>query len=159
MSKTITKDELKKILEDHAIWLSGEGGERADLRGADLSYADLRGADLSYAYLRDANLRDTDLSYTNLSCADLRGAQLWNCAGNRREIKSIFVYKSYPISYTATNLQIGCENHTISEWWDFDHKRILAMDGDKALEFWRENKDFIKMTIEKYPAVKTGDES
>lgn len=35
-------NELKKILELHAKWLNGEeGGERADLREADLGHADL----------------------------------------------------------------------------------------------------------------------
>lgn len=30
------------------------------------------------------------------------------------------------------------------------------MDGKKALKFWRENKDFIRMTVEKFPATPTG---
>ncbi|HAB0785633.1 TPA_asm: hypothetical protein GIO56_14765, partial [Listeria monocytogenes] len=61
-------------------------GERANLRGANLSYADLscanlrganlRGANLSYADLSCANLRVANLSYADLSCANLRGANL-----------------------------------------------------------------------------------
>ena len=47
--------DIKLILEKHAKWLRGEdGGERADLRGADLSGADLRGANLHSADLRGA---------------------------------------------------------------------------------------------------------
>ena len=37
----MNQEELSKILEAHAKWLRGEGGERADLRSADLSCADL----------------------------------------------------------------------------------------------------------------------
>ena len=57
-------NELKEILRKHKLWLNGEeGGERADLRGANLI-----GADLSRADLRGANLIGADLSR-----ADLRG--------------------------------------------------------------------------------------
>ena len=42
--------DLKAILDKHAKWLRGaEGGERANLSGADLFCADLSGADLSGA--------------------------------------------------------------------------------------------------------------
>ena len=78
--------DLKKILDEHLLWLNGEGGSRADLRGANLfganlSDADLRGANLSDADLRGANLscanlRGADLSCADLSCANLRGASM-----------------------------------------------------------------------------------
>jgi len=41
------------------------------------------------------------------------------------------------------------------DWWEFDDKKILEMDGKRALKFWRENKEFIKMAIEKFPATQT----
>ena len=63
--------DLKKILEEHLLWLNGKGGSRADLRDADLCNADLRDADL-----RDADLSDADLRGANLRCADLRDADL-----------------------------------------------------------------------------------
>jgi len=79
--------DLKKILDEHLLWLNGEGGSRADLSGAnlsgaDLSFANLRGADLSFANLRDAdlsfaNLRDADLSGADLSFANLSNANLF----------------------------------------------------------------------------------
>ena len=93
--------DLKKILDEHLLWLNGEGGSRAnlsnaDLRGANLSNADLfganlrcanlsnadlfganlRGANLSNANLRNANLRDADLRCANLRNANLFGANL-----------------------------------------------------------------------------------
>ena len=97
--KTYTKEELAEILRKHNLWLdNGVGGERADLRdadlrgaclrdadlrdadmlGADMLGADLRDADLCYANLRGACLRDADLCNANLRYADLRNADLRN---------------------------------------------------------------------------------
>lgn len=77
----MNKDELRKVLDEHEKWLDGDGGVRANLRGANLSDADLRGAnlsgaDLSGADLSDADLRDADLRDAALSGADLRRAIL-----------------------------------------------------------------------------------
>ena len=68
--------DLKKILDEHLLWLNGEGGSRADLRGADLRCADLRCANLSNADLFGANLRGANLRGANLRNADLFGADL-----------------------------------------------------------------------------------
>ena len=77
----MTPTELAAIIDDHRLWLAGEGGKRADLRGADLRGAnlrgaDLRGADLRYANLYGASLRDANLYDADLSGADLSGADL-----------------------------------------------------------------------------------
>jgi len=73
----MTKDELNTILEKHALWVkSSEGGERANLSGADLRDADLSGANLSGANLRGADLRGADLRYADLRDANLRDANL-----------------------------------------------------------------------------------
>ena len=73
----MTQEKIKEIIEKHALWLKDdESGERANLRGADLSGANLRLADLSVANLSMANLRGADLSVANLSGADLSGANL-----------------------------------------------------------------------------------
>jgi uncharacterized protein YjbI with pentapeptide repeats len=50
------EDKLKSILEQHRLWIVGNGGKRADLQRADLQRADLRGANLRGADLRGANL-------------------------------------------------------------------------------------------------------
>ena len=68
--------DLKKILDEHLLWLNGEGGSRADLRGANLFGANLSDANLSNANLSNANLSDADLSCANLSCANLSNANL-----------------------------------------------------------------------------------
>ena len=77
----MTPDQLKRILDDHASWLAEDGGQRANLSFADLSWADLSGAnligaDLSWANLSGANLIGADLSEANLRGADLSGADL-----------------------------------------------------------------------------------
>ena len=69
--------KLKDILYKHLKWLRGEdGGERANLSGADLFGADLFGADLSGANLYGANLSRANLSWANLYGANLSGADL-----------------------------------------------------------------------------------
>ena len=71
------KAKLDEILAKHLKWANGkEGGERANLRFADLRFADLRFANLSSADLRFANLSSADLSSADLSFADLRSADL-----------------------------------------------------------------------------------
>ena len=84
--RELTKKEIE-VLQRHAKWLQNEeGGEKADLRDADLRDANLRDADLRDANLwdadlRDANLRGADLRDADLWGADLRGADLWGAAG------------------------------------------------------------------------------
>ena len=69
---------LNEILEKHLKWLNDEnGGERANLRGADLRGVNLRGANFYSADLSEANLRGADLRGANLSGANLRGADLY----------------------------------------------------------------------------------
>lgn len=84
--RTITDEELQDILAKHKKWLNDEGGEKADLRYAnllradlsstDLRYASLLGADLRCADLRGSNLNSSALRCANLYCADLRNADL-----------------------------------------------------------------------------------
>ena len=76
--KKISQEELKQILEKHKVYTTtlGEEGERADLRGTDLSDADLRRANLSGADLRGADLKWADLKEAYLSGVDLKGANL-----------------------------------------------------------------------------------
>ena len=73
----ITQEKLKEIIASHGKWLRYEnGGERANLSGADLSGAVLRCAVLRCADLRGADLRDANLIGADLSGADLRDANL-----------------------------------------------------------------------------------
>ena len=137
---------IKDILEKHAEWLAsdGNGGVKANLEGANLRYANLEGANLRYANLMDADLRYANLWGANLGCA----------GGNLTHIKSVFC-EQYPVTYTADVMQIGCENHMISEWWEFDDRQILKMDGKAALKWWRKWKPILQQIIAASPAEPT----
>ena len=63
----ITQKKLNEIIESHGKWLRNEeGGEKANLRGADLGDAYLRGADLGGAYLGGADLNKTYYQITRI---------------------------------------------------------------------------------------------
>lgn len=87
--------DLKKILDEHLLWLNGEGGSRADLRNADLSNANLFGANLRGADLFGANLRDANLSNANLREASI-DQMMWN-------IYTVF----YPLQCPESGSYIG----------------------------------------------------
>jgi len=77
VTKKLTPDQMRDVLEKHAAWWRGEPtGERADLRSANLRSADLSGANLRSADLSSADLSSADLSSANLRSADLSGADL-----------------------------------------------------------------------------------
>ena len=76
-----TPEELEAILVEHARWLRGDGGERADLTYANLAGANLACANLAGAWLSGANLAYAKLAYakldgSNLAYADLTAAWL-----------------------------------------------------------------------------------
>ena len=158
--------DINSILEKHTAWLNedSESGERAYLKGANLKRANLKRADLWSANLKGANLRGADLWSADLKGADLwsadlrgadlMGADLMDCNGNMTHIKSVFCGQ-YPVTYTSEILQIGCQQHNIAEWWEFDNNRILEMDGKTALKWWRTWKPILQQIIETAPAEAT----
>ena len=112
----------------------------ADLSDADLSGADLSGADLRYANLRDANLRGADLSGANLHVANLHGANL-HCADLSGA--AVVIYgPMWSVYITNNHIRIGCQSHNLNDWVNYTDEEIENMDND-ALEFWKENKEFI----------------
>ena len=79
--------DLKKILDEHLLWLNGKGGSCANLSNADLFGADLRNADLRDADLRCANLSNADLFGANLRGANLSDANLRNADLCRADLR------------------------------------------------------------------------
>ena len=90
--KRITQEELAVFLRKHKLWLENEeGGEIADLSGANLSGADLSGANLSGADLSRANLSGADLSRANLSGANLSRANLSRANLSRANLSEAYL--------------------------------------------------------------------
>ena len=55
--------------------------------------------------------------------------------------------EKWAIAFTSEIIAIGCQQHTIKEWKEFEDERIHEMDSS-ALEWWKKWKDFIFMAIE-----------
>ena len=144
--------------------LRGADLRGADLRGADLSNADLREAELNGACLAHANLSNADLreaelngaslAYANprgaifggadLRGADLNGADLNGATFGTRVTANRGLLQLTGLEWQVLifdeHMQIGCEMHSLDDWAAFDDKRILKMDGRRALRFWRRHK-------------------
>jgi hypothetical protein len=153
-------EDIKKTIENALIEnanLFRADLFRANLSRADLSEANLSEANLSEAYLYvaylfranlyRANLSEADLSEANLfkanlSKADLFKANLCGTIGNNKELISIQT-GAYLVCMSKHAIQIGCKNYTREEWNRFSNNDILEMDGQKALDFWRNWKEII----------------
>jgi len=92
------KEDLQAKLAAHKNWLNNkEGGQRADLQGADLRWANLQGANLQGADLRWANLQGANLRWANLKGANLRWANLKGITWNS--------YTVWPGKFAFTNAE------------------------------------------------------
>ena len=170
--------DVKQILENHQLWLTGKGGKKADLSDANLSRATLSradlscanlvganlsratlsrailsGANLSNANLSDADLSDADLSGADLSCANLVGADLSraNLSGAKTPypIYQFFIGKFNGVASPHT-LRIGCEEHDWDIWLQ-KYKEI----GEKA-QFSEQEIDQHYQVIKLYYKLLTG---
>ena len=106
--------------------------------GTNLSGANLRGANL-----RGANLSEANLSWANLSWANLRGAKIQNgieilLTPYQLDCSDYFVF------VWDKHIRIGCEFHSMDDWFAFSDKAILAMDGKSGLRWWKIWKDPIQ---------------
>jgi len=113
--------KLQQILDEHKLWLRGEGGYCANLSDANLSGAVLSGANLSGAYLSGAYLLRANLRDANLSGAVLRGANLSGAVLSRTcldpgliDLQRTFVRECPPTKHggrivwrTATSKHVG----------------------------------------------------
>ena len=120
-----------------------------NLRGANLDSANLYGANLCGANLTRANLCGANLTRANLDSVNLDGA-----SGNLNNLKSVFC-DTYPVTYTAEVMQIGCQCHKLEDWWSFDDARIIEMEGKTALKWWRTWKPILQQIIATSPANAT----
>ena len=80
----------------------------------------------------DSQGAKADLSHTNLRYA----------IGNSEEVKSLQI-EQWLIVYTKDVLAIGCQQHSIQNWFAFDDAKKSAMDKN-ALKWWQKWKDILK---------------
>ena len=119
----------------------------AYLGGANLRGAYLGGADLRRAYLRRADLRHANIGGADLGGADLRGAYL----GGAKLADDIRINEHpiqllglrYDVFIFDEHIKIGCELHSMAEWFSFDDERINKMNSS-AVESWRQWKEPLK---------------
>ena len=126
--------DIKHIIEQHALWLDTNGKEG------------------SHANLANANLANANLDGVNLHGVNLHGANLNGASGNLNNLKSVFC-DTYPVTYTAEVMQIGCQCHKLEDWWSFDDARIIEMEGKTALKWWRTWKPILQQIIATSPAT------
>ena len=141
--------------------LSGINLSGSDLRGINLSDSycrgsNLSGSNLSDSYCRGSNLSDINLSGINLSGCDfsgcdlsdsnLSGSNLRFAVGNMSIVFSMQL-ENWRISFTDEILAIGCQQHTIKEWREFNDDIIKSMDSS-ALVWWKKWKDFVFTAID-----------
>jgi hypothetical protein len=87
----------------------------------------------------------------NLDGASLIRANLNGANGVNDYVKCIQI-DTYPITYTADLMQIGCQRHGLTDWANFSDAEIRAMDGVEALAWWKKYSAWIFATIELCPA-------
>lgn len=140
--KKISKEELKKILNEHKLWLESNGkkGKQADLSHIDLSHVnlshvDLSHADLSYIDLSNANLSnmdltnanlfyanlsDANLSFANLSFANLFQTDLTNANLSNAKLIKVADQNVKGKKIIAAQVDTSRKNNLISYWADLD---------------------------------------
>ena len=150
--KKISQEELKQILEKHKVYTTtlGEEGERADLRGTDLSDADLRGTDLSDADLRRANLsgadlRGADLKWADLTGANLEGADLRGADLSRADLREAYLRRAYLREANLSGVDLrGADLEGVNlTWADLREANLSGVRGVLS------QTDFIKANFER----------
>ena len=149
----MTQKEFNKIVASHTLWLTGKGGNRANLCQAILTGANLTGATLTWAILTGTDLTGANLTGANLTGANLTGAELL-AYGDMVYLKTMQLDK-WAIGYTYDTLQIGCQRHPIAKWnkWGTPTgRRWIAQMAPDALEWADRNLALILQVIERNPA-------
>lgn len=84
----MTQTELDEVLRKHKMWLDkAEGGERANMQGADMQDADMRGANMQGANMQYADMQGANIDY---SCWPLWCGSLHACVDDRIAIQLLY---------------------------------------------------------------------
>jgi len=118
----------------------------ANLYKSQLNYADLMNADLSEANLTKAGLYNTNFRGANLAGVNLEGADIRDCTGDGIVIKNV-PSNRFRIVYTNKVMAIGCQQHSIEEWFDFTLNQIHAFGGNHAVHWWKKNAERLRLHV------------
>lgn len=98
------------------------------------------------ANLTGTDLTETDLTGTNLTRANLTWANLTGADGKKTTIEKTPIQISglrWHIIIFDKDMRIGCEYHSLADWWLYDDARIKKMDRT-ALEFCNQYKTMLQ---------------
>jgi hypothetical protein len=131
--------KLKEILTKHMLWLGDkEGGQCADLQGANLyganlRYADLQGANLYGANLRYADLQGANLYGANLRYANLRNADLYGTKLRGADLRGSNIdFSCLPLSCGGTGIVLDIEQKKQLAY------HVLKQQGDELPEYMKD---------------------
>lgn len=63
---------------------------------------------------------------------------------NNKDVYNICCNDTYNITILPNFIKIGCQFHKKEEWWKFTNREIEAMDGLKAIRFWKKWKPILQ---------------
>jgi len=71
------------------------------------------------------------------------GGTIWG--GTTTRMQPLFLAGlTWPVTITDSHMTIGCQTHSLTEWWSYDNRTIIAMDSRNALKFWRAHKAMLR---------------
>lgn len=145
--------EYQEIFELHDKWLNNiDGGQRANLYGANLQNADLQKANLGHANLQRTNLQGANLYEANLQWANLYEANLQNADLQNADLRwanlqdaNLIVLKiaPYDVFIGKDYIRIGGKLHTAKDWFAFNDDEIEPM-AINTLDWWEQWKPIIR---------------
>jgi hypothetical protein len=112
----------------------------ADLRDADLEGAKLERAKLERAKLERANLERAKLERANLEGANLERAYLRGATREGRQVRKLYLHGAFGCYYVMlwdTHIEVGCKSYDFTEFLSMTDDRAFAIDGDKAVNWYR----------------------
>jgi hypothetical protein len=114
-----------------------------DFAGAKLYGSDFMNCTIYHTDFIGADLRYSDFTDSDITWSDFTGAKLNNCKGDGKIIRNFDNSLRYRITNYKDIMAIGCQQHTIEQWFNFTDNQIEKMDKN-ALEWWNTHKDKIK---------------
>lgn len=130
------------------VGMSNVSALDASFCGADLTRAQLFKTGFTRADFDGANLRDVSAKWCEFNqakCmhkASIATAEFIDCVGDGWALKTISGLR-WLVTIWADKMSIGCQSHSIDDWFAFSDDDIEEMDG-YALEWWRKHKEFVR---------------